>query len=90
MDAGRQGFCAKISDNAPLERLPKQYAYISFGSSELCLGPYKRPLRKILGSFVAGLSSERRARVLLALSRTFGVNLRKCIIRKLNFTLAEV
>ena len=28
----RQGFCIKISDNAPSERLPRRYAYILFGN----------------------------------------------------------
>ena len=29
---GRQGLCAKISDNAPPERLPRRDACISFGT----------------------------------------------------------
>ena len=59
----RQGFCAKIPDNAPPERLPRRYAYISFGTvPRVPMSTYEEKFR----SFLAGLSSEYRARVLLA------------------------
>ena len=42
----RQGFCAKISDNAPPERLPRRYAYISFGTvPRVPMSTYKERFR---------------------------------------------
>ena len=58
---GLQGFCARISDNAPPKWLPKQYAYISFGTVPI-VPISAHTLREDSESFVAGFSSERRVR----------------------------
>ena len=45
----RQGFCAKIPDDAPPERLPRRYAYISFGTvPRVPMSIYKEKFRVFL------------------------------------------
>ena len=41
---GRQGFCAKISDKAPSERLPRRYAYILRRLTPEVLNSASKPL----------------------------------------------